>query len=249
MKHKRTFAAVAAGVGISPLIMIALPASPAAAHGYISNPPSRQAQCAAGTVSNCGPIIYEPQSVEGPKGQRNCHAGDSRWAPLSDDSKAWRATSVGSTATFNWVITARHSTASWEYYIGSTRVAYFNGNGAQPGSTVTHQVNLGGYSGRQKLLAIWNIADTPMAFYNCVDLQVGGGTTPPTTTTTQPTTTTTRPTTTTTTPPSTGTWAPGTAYSVGSTVTYNGASYRCVQAHTSLSGWEPDTTPALWSRI
>jgi chitin-binding protein len=28
-------------------------------------------------------------------------------------------------------------------------------------------------SGRQKLLAIWNIADTANAFYSCVDLQVG----------------------------------------------------------------------------
>jgi chitin-binding protein len=27
-------------------------------------------------------------------------------------------------------------------------------------------------SGKQKLLAIWNIADTANAFYACVDLQV-----------------------------------------------------------------------------
>ncbi|MGW5055381.1 lytic polysaccharide monooxygenase [Actinokineospora sp. NPDC004072] len=245
MKHKRKLAAIAAGVGISPLIMVALPASPAAAHGYISTPPSRQAQCAAGTVS-CGSIKYEPQSVEGPKGQRNCHGGVGRFADLNDDSKPWRATSVGSSVTFNWIITARHRTTTWEYYIGNTRVALFNDNGAQPGSRVSHTVNLGGYSGRQKLLAVWNIADTAMAFYNCVDLQVGGGgTIPPTTDPTTPPTT--PPTTTT--PPATGTWAIGTAYSAGSTVTYNGASYRCLQAHTALAGWEPDSTPALWSRI
>ncbi|MFC5289424.1 lytic polysaccharide monooxygenase [Actinokineospora guangxiensis] len=248
MKHKRKIATIAAGVGLSPLIMVLLPASPAAAHGYISNPPSRQAQCASGTVSNCGAIQWEPQSVEGPKGQRNCHAGDSRWGPLNDDSKGWRATSVGSSVTFNWIKTARHSTSNWEYYIGGTRIASFNGNNQQPGSTVTHQVNLGGYSGRQKVLAIWNIADTPMAFYNCVDLQIGGGgTNPPTTnppTTTPPTT---NPPTTT--PPASGTWSAGTAYATGSTVTYNGASYRCVQAHTALAGWEPSTTPALWTRI
>ncbi|WP_369698856.1 carbohydrate-binding protein [Paenibacillus pedocola] len=28
--------------------------------------------------------------------------------------------------------------------------------------------------------------------------------------------------------------------------TSNGASYTCLQAHTSLAGWEPATTPALW---
>ncbi|MFI6476977.1 carbohydrate-binding protein [Nonomuraea sp. NPDC050663] len=46
-----------------------------------------------------------------------------------------------------------------------------------------------------------------------------------------------------------GTWAPYTAYAVGSTVTYGGASYRCIQAHTSLPGWEPSNVPALWQRL
>ncbi|SMC76855.1 alpha-lytic protease prodomain-containing protein [Lentzea albidocapillata] len=66
------------------------------------------------------------------------------------------------------------------------------------------------------------------------------------TTTTQPTGTTT--TTTTTTPPS-GTWAPYTAYGNGAQVTYGGASYRIIQPHTSVPGWEPPNTPALWQRL
>ncbi|MDQ3406364.1 MAG: lytic polysaccharide monooxygenase [Actinomycetota bacterium] len=244
----RTLFAALAGALAAPLVVLALPASPAAAHGYISSPPSRQALCAQGKVGNCGPIIYEPQSVEGPKGQKNCHAGLSQFAQLNDDSRNWPATSVGNSLTFSWVITARHSTSTWEYFIGNTRVALFNDGGAQPGATVNHQVNLGGYSGRQKVLAVWNIADTPMAFYSCVDLQIGGGGNPPTTT---PPTTTTRPPTTTpppTTPPAGGTWAAGTAYATGAQVTYNGSAYRCVQGHTALSGWEPDVTPALWQR-
>ena len=49
--------------------------------------------------------------------------------------------------------------------------------------------------------------------------------------------------------PAGGTWDAGTYYSVGSTVTYGGASYRCRQAHTALTGWEPPNVPALWSRI
>ncbi|HEU4426105.1 MAG TPA: carbohydrate-binding protein, partial [Pilimelia sp.] len=28
-----------------------------------------------------------------------------------------------------------------------------------------------------------------------------------------------------------------------------GASYRCIQAHTSLTGWEPPNVPALWQRL
>jgi chitin-binding protein len=167
-------------------------------HGYVSNPPSRQAQCARGTVTNCGQIQYEPQSVEAVKGLRSCNGGIAMWAPLADESKAWVATSVGTSVTFTWTLTAAHATASYEYYIGSTRVGYFVG-GPDPR---VHTVNLAGYTGRQKVLAIWNIGDTADAFYNCVDLIVGGsssgGTTTPTTTptTTTPTTTTTTTTTT-----------------------------------------------------
>jgi chitinase len=43
-----------------------------------------------------------------------------------------------------------------------------------------------------------------------------------------------------------GAWAPNTAYAVNDTVTYGGNTYKCLQAHTSLVGWEPSTTPALW---
>ncbi|TDB93036.1 chitinase, partial [Nonomuraea longispora] len=41
-------------------------------------------------------------------------------------------------------------------------------------------------------------------------------------------------------------WAPHTAYATGAVVTYNGVDYVCLQAHTSLPGWEPSAVPALW---
>ena len=46
-------------------------------------------------------------------------------------------------------------------------------------------------------------------------------------------------------------WQPNTSYSVGQQVTYQDSShpnhlYKCQQAHTSLTGWEPPNTPALW---
>ena len=50
-------------------------------------------------------------------------------------------------------------------------------------------------------------------------------------------------------PPSGNAWAPNTAYSVGQVVTYQGRRYSCRQAHTSLPGWEPATTLALWLPI
>ncbi|MER5705085.1 lytic polysaccharide monooxygenase [Micromonospora sp. NPDC002296] len=236
-----------AGAVVASLAM----AVPAQAHGYISGPPSRQALCAQNRVPDCGQIKYEPQSVEGPKGLRSCHAGISQFAVLNDDSRNWPATSVGSSVTFTWTNTARHATSNWEYWIGGTRVAVVNGGGQQPGATVSHTVNLGGYSGRQKLLAIWNISDTANAFYSCVDLQIGGGGNPTPTPTTTPTRTPT-PTPTTpapTTPAPSGTWTAGQAYRAGDQVTYGGATYRCTQPHTALPGWEPPNVPALWTQL
>ncbi|MYS50819.1 chitin-binding protein, partial [Streptomyces sp. SID6013] len=69
--HARRKTAALIGAALAPVVAVSLPASSASAHGYISDPPSRQAQCAAGTVS-CGDITYEPQSVEGPKGLTSC---------------------------------------------------------------------------------------------------------------------------------------------------------------------------------
>ncbi|MET0403594.1 MAG: glycosyl hydrolase family 18 protein, partial [Cystobacter sp.] len=44
-------------------------------------------------------------------------------------------------------------------------------------------------------------------------------------------------------------WAPNVAYAVGARVSYGGASYECLQAHTSLQGWEPANVPALWKQV
>lgn len=44
-------------------------------------------------------------------------------------------------------------------------------------------------------------------------------------------------------------WEAGVSYSVGAIRRRNGALYRCVQAHTSQEGWEPEKVPALWERI
>ncbi|MER7849213.1 carbohydrate-binding protein [Kitasatospora sp. NPDC096077] len=51
-----------------------------------------------------------------------------------------------------------------------------------------------------------------------------------------------------TTPPPGGSWTPGTSYRAGDRVTYSGASYVCLQAHTAMAGWEPPNVPALWQR-
>ena len=44
-------------------------------------------------------------------------------------------------------------------------------------------------------------------------------------------------------------WAAGVDYTAGYKVQYGGRLWRCVQAHTSQTGWEPENAPALWTEI
>ncbi|AGZ46449.1 putative secreted chitin-binding protein [Actinoplanes friuliensis DSM 7358] len=248
-------------------------ASPALAHGYVSAPPSRQALCASGAVANCGQIQFEPQSVEAPKGRKSCDGGVAGFSVLSDESRNWPAKAVGKTVTFTWVMTARHRTSNWEYFIGDKKVATVDGGNAQPDAVVTHNIDLSAFPGKQKVLAVWNIGDTVNAFYSCIDLNVGGGgsapapapTTPPAASPTTPpvaSPTTAAPTSAvpiTEAPPAGGSsgspaggssgsaWAPGVTYKTGDKVTYKGVTYQCRQGHSAIRSWEPSIyTLALW---
>lgn len=44
-------------------------------------------------------------------------------------------------------------------------------------------------------------------------------------------------------------WGVGIEYAVDVRIRYEDKLYRCVQAHTSQNGWEPPTTPALWTEV
>ncbi|GAB4083416.1 lytic polysaccharide monooxygenase [Myceligenerans cantabricum] len=169
--------AVLATLALAVTALVAAPTfmTPSAqAHGWVSDPPSRQAHCANGTVSHdCQGIQYEPQSVEAPKGSMQC-SGGSRFTNLDDDSLAWPRTSIGSTHTFTWNITANHRTSTWEYFVDGQPFRTFDDGGAQPPSTVNHTLS-GLPSGNHTILARWNVYDTAMAFYACIDVNVGGG--------------------------------------------------------------------------
>jgi chitin-binding protein len=215
-----------AGIAVAPLVLVALPASPASAHGWITNPASRQGQCASHSVPDCGDIQYEPQSVEAPKGARSC-SGGSRFTVLDNDNWGWKVASIGSTASFSWKLTAMHRTTNWEYWVDGRLHQTVSGNNAQPPSTFSHTIT-GLTSGRHKILAIWNIADTINAFYNCVDVNVGGTTPPPSPTPTQP-------------PPGSCTqaWTAAGVYTGGTIVSHNRHNWR---AKWWTQGEEPGTT-------
>ncbi|RJL24442.1 lytic polysaccharide monooxygenase auxiliary activity family 9 protein [Bailinhaonella thermotolerans] len=194
----RTGLAIAGAIAVLAPVAVALPAH---SHGYTTNPPSRSSRCATGEVANCGPIQWEPQSVEGPKGfpaagPRDgtiCAAGDRRWAPLDDPrGGTWPAARMtsGVVSSFSWRFTAPHATTSFRYFITRngwnpaqplTRAALEPApfltrayNGTRPGSTATHQGTIpAGKTGRHLILAVWDIADTSNAFYSCADVQLG----------------------------------------------------------------------------
>ncbi|MEU3397711.1 lytic polysaccharide monooxygenase auxiliary activity family 9 protein [Streptomyces filamentosus] len=195
MRKKTGLAAVALGVTAASLFAT----STANSHGYTDSPISRQKLCANGTVTNCGDIRWEPQSVEGPKGfpaggpadGTLCAGGNSRFAQLDDPrGGAWPATQVtaGQSYTFRWQFTARHATTNFRYYITRqgwdpnqklTRAALdpqpfltVPYNNQQPPSTLSHSGTIpAGKTGRHLILAVWTIADTSNAFYACSDVK------------------------------------------------------------------------------
>ena len=44
-------------------------------------------------------------------------------------------------------------------------------------------------------------------------------------------------------------WTIDRAYAVGDKVQRNGKLWRCIQAHTSQTGWEPENVASLWTEI
>lgn len=117
------------------------------------------------------------------------------------------------------------------------------------------------YNGRNWTAKWWTQGETPSTGGSGVwadNGACGGGSNPtatPTTSVPTPTAsvptatpTTSVPTATPTASTGTTTWVANHAYSIGNLVTYNGLTYKCIQAHTSLVGWEPPNVPALWQK-
>ncbi|MEZ7006870.1 lytic polysaccharide monooxygenase [Streptomyces sp. SCSIO 75703] len=121
----------AASVGMATAGALVLSSGGASGHGYTDLPVSRQKLCQNGSVSNCGNIQWEPQSVEGPKGFPSsgpadgqlCSANNGQFAqldrPKTPNGQNWPTTKVngGQSYTFRWQFTAMHSTTDFKYYV------------------------------------------------------------------------------------------------------------------------------------
>jgi chitin-binding protein len=195
---RRKLSAAVTGAGLA-LVSVLGTSGTAQAHGYSTAPTSRQAFCAQGAVTGCGAIVWEPQSVEGPKGfpqagppdGRICSGGNTRFAELDDPrGGTWPATRLapGQGYTFRWTFTVQHRTTDFQYFI--TRNGYDAGQpltradleprpfmtvpmgGRQPAPAESHQGTVPTQkSGRHMIVAVWTIADTSNAFYACSDIQ------------------------------------------------------------------------------
>lgn len=159
------------------------------AHGHVSNPPSRAAVCALKCASNCGPVQYEPQSVEGPKGFPQagppdgtiCSARRAEFSQLDDPNRPWPATPVvAGPREVTWTFAAPHRATGFRYFMTKdgpsvkrdnlVEIGSFPYGDAVPGKELKHKVTLPQRTGRQVLLAVWDVADTTNAFYSCIDV-------------------------------------------------------------------------------
>lgn len=108
-------------------------------HGYVSSPASRASLCQLRVNQNCGSIVYEPQSVEGPKGfpysPRSPPDGtiasgnNKRFKKLNDYGKnRWTNVDFPRLSCYNethvyfnlsWYLTAPHSTDSIRTFVSN----------------------------------------------------------------------------------------------------------------------------------
>ncbi|MAM86976.1 MAG: chitin-binding protein [unclassified Hahellaceae] len=170
------------------------------AHGYVTSPTSRNYACKLGDNTNCGAIIWEPQSLEAPKGfpqsgpadGKIASAGLAQFSPLDAQSaNRWSKQSMRpGQNTFSWTFTANHSTSNWRYFITKpgwnvnaalSRQSFdlqpfcsVSGNQQQPPKQVNHNCNVPDRNGYHVILAVWDIGDTTNAFYNVIDVNLAG---------------------------------------------------------------------------
>lgn len=190
-----------AALGLFTLATPVLLSGSAYGHGYTSKPPSRSYECGQATVSDCDQAQWDPDGVEGPKGFPDagpadgqiCAGGVDRFYALDQprDGK-WPATKMvsGGPVDFTWHLTAIHATTDFSYYITKPgwdptkplRRADLDlkpflkkdyGGEEPPGDFTDSGTLPSGQTGRALILAVWTIADTGNAFYQCIDADFG----------------------------------------------------------------------------
>lgn len=175
---------------------VAAYASTASAHGYVSSPASRVfkgTELGGKLNENIGDAAYEPQSIETFKDTfvtgKLASAGISRFSLLDEQTaERWNKTDIKTgVQPFTWHLTAPHSTTTWDYYMTKQGwdpnqpldiknfelVTQQDDHHAIPVENPTQLVTIpADRTGYHVILAVWNIFDTPNAFYQAIDVNV-----------------------------------------------------------------------------
>jgi chitin-binding protein len=195
--NTRKRAAVGAVIAVGVIGGMLAP-SAASAHGYIMGD-TLTARVALTANADRGPIQYEPQSLEAPKGYPETGPADGQLASAGNKSAAkldeqsaerWVKNDVGTgTVKVDWKFTAPHKTSQWRYFM--TRADWDPNDKLQRSDfeligTVTHDGTPASTNpvhtitipedrtGYHVIYAVWDIADTSNAYYNVIDVNVTG---------------------------------------------------------------------------
>ncbi|MAD89619.1 MAG: N-acetylglucosamine-binding protein GbpA [Pseudoalteromonas sp.] len=189
---------------LSPIVAGVISALPhvASAHGYISKPESRGLLCRMGENQQCGNVVYEPQSIEGrdrypqsgPMDGHIASGGLAAFSPLNAQTiSRWTKRPIKSGVNeFTWTFTAAHSSKDWRYFVTKTDwdpnspltrdqfeavpFCSYEGNYRQPPKVLTHLCNVpADRAGYHVILGVWDVGDTPMSFYNVMDVIIDNG--------------------------------------------------------------------------
>jgi chitin-binding protein len=189
---------------LTPIVagMLLSTSTPVSAHAYISAPESRGYLCRLNENTRCGNVVYEPQSLEGtdrfpatgPADGRLASAGHNAFAPLDAQTiNRWTKRHIQAGPNeFTWTFTAAHASRDWRYFITkpdwnpnspltrdqfeSVPFCEYQGENKRPPRQLTHLCNVpADRSGYHVVLGVWDVADTPMSFYNAVDLMIDNG--------------------------------------------------------------------------
>ncbi|MGE1163917.1 lytic polysaccharide monooxygenase [Peribacillus simplex] len=196
------------------IIGTALMPNDASAHGFVEKPGSRAALCSQtyGALNlNYGSIMYEPQSLEAPKGFPENGPADGviasaggKFGGILDQQKTdrWFKNSItGGENIFTWKYTQSHLTSKWHYYITKkgwdsnkplTRadlepIGTIQHDGSEASNNLSHKINVPtDRSGYHVILAVWDVANTTNDFYNVIDVNLMNDDKPDTEAPTQP---------------------------------------------------------------
>lgn len=166
------------------------------AHGYVAIPESRAFLCEQLLNVLCGAVQYEPQSVEGtdrfpeggPLDGQLASAGIKAFFPLDQlgVGRWWKNWVEPGPIQIHWQFTAPHSSRDFRYFITKDTwdpsqplsrdqfelnpFCEVDFNNQRPEFEWNHWCDLPEREGYHIVLAVWDVADTVMSFYNVLDL-------------------------------------------------------------------------------